>query len=435
MNIQEWYSSLMLRRISSLTNNNFYITLLCVYFLSISFLPIIGYIQVDNVQLFTIWNTLSLAIVFVIILLTHRTGLVSKKFLGIVFIYLLSIMLTIISSIIHNNTKIYTVSTEMVAPIIYLLALLVIMGGYRMSNKQLSSLNIFYICFSVFAVVYNIIINYEHLQLLTSGVYNSETLSMSAFFTNRNTYGLMVALGALVATFQGIMTKYRSKKFLYALLALVLAVATFSSMSRGAILFMVVSIGFLYAAIKGLRGLFTTVFVFGVASCILISLLGLTQFNDLIVRPSSGLTGRDIIYSYGIDRYWSNDIIFGTGPQVSNEAVVSDMGVVSYHNTYITYLVSGGLFLLSVALTIFTVSFKTANTIRKSSKGPGIFFLAILVSYLIYGFFESNPLFIFSPNSFILSLYAVALPVYYYNHTIFESEKLKAETKIGKVAK
>lgn len=406
----------MLRRISSLTNNNFYITLLCVYFLSISFLPIIGYIQVDNVQLFTIWNTLSLAIVFVIILLTHRTGLVSKKFLGIVFIYLLSIMLTIISSIIHNNTKIYTVSTDMVAPMIYLLALLVIMGGYRMSNKQLSSLNIFYIGFSVFAVGYNVFFNYDQLSQLSAGIYNSETLLTSAFFTNRNTYGLMVAFGVVVASFQGLVAKYKIKKLLYTLTAIILALAVIVSMSRGAILFMAVSLGVLYFGVRGAKGLIASILMIGLVSSIVIGSIGLSQFNEIIIRPDSGLTGRDIVYSYGIDRYLSNDILFGTGPQASGEAITSSLGVISYHNTYISYLVNGGLLLLSVNLLIFTVSIKNGIAIRKFNKEVGTFFLAIITGYVLYGFFENGPLFIFSPNSFILSLYTVALPVYFQNY-------------------
>lgn len=406
----------MATELYSLLAKNFYPILLFIYFLSINILPILGFSQTEQPGLFSAWNFFWLFSLGAVLFIKYRFSLFSKKYLPLTLLYILSILLTSLSAVIRSITDIFSVSTDMIVPAVYMILLLVIMGKYELSIPQLKLLNKMYIAFALYVLAYNVVVNGEELIMLLSGVYDANTLLTSAFYTNRNIYGLMLAFGVCLSIMELLQSKSRRSQALFTIVTIVLAVGVLMSMSRGAILFMSVFGAIYLIKTLNFKKIVMSLVVVCALSLAVMGYIGASQFQDLIVRSDSGITGRDQVYAYGIDRYISNDVLLGSGPQASGNAVTRDIGVVSYHNTALSYLVNGGIILLMIVAGVYVLSIRIVLRLKNAHRNFGVFFMSLITAYLAYGLFESGLLFIFSPNSFILSLYTIALPLYFYNY-------------------
>lgn len=88
------------------------------------------------------------------------------------------------------------------------------------------------------------------------------------------------------------------------------------------------------------------------------------------------------------------DFIFGFGYGLSFLLPRTHGGYIYYmHNTYFEYIASGGLVYFIFILSFFAISIYKCLRLRKAKRSLCIFFFVLLLSQIIYGFFESIPIF------------------------------------------
>lgn len=393
-----------------------FVIAVCLYFASMNILQVIGYSQENSPALFTQWNMLCLAAFLGYMVVTRRLAYFSPKYVFVLCLYILSILATVISATIHNNTMIYNLSTDLFLPMVYVGIFLILLGRECVGLRELRVLSKFFVLFGVFVVAYNFVVYSGALQQLFSGVESSETLLTSAFYTNRNTYGVIVSIALSLSVYLLTVATHLKSRLGYGIVSTFLAIGMLLSMSRSAIVLSLVFMAVFFTILKGWRGIKIFLIILALFSGALIATIGANNVDHFIVRSDSGLTNRDQVYSYGLSQYLANDLLFGVGPQLAGSSVTKALGVISYHSNYLSYLVNGGLLLLTIFLLIILSALRVSVKLLKHSRTTGALFIAMILAYLVYGSFETNMLFIFSPNSFMISIYVAVLPILTYNY-------------------
>ena len=394
-------------------NNGKFARAVCLFFVSINLFDIFG-LTASYYQQSIIWKMASLACLVIYILYANRrTELRTSHVL--LFLSYVAIEFAIV---IHGYFSGFGVTfdpKEQIIPIIYLATFLVMLGNYKMSTTGLRRVNILFILTMVFAALYNIVMNIGDITSFLD-ITNSYQVSFSSFYDNRNTFGFFMGFASIITIFNLKSEKIKSKRTLYILCLLLFILSLLLTLSRAPLVMLILF--FIIYSIRtiNMKSIFKLMIILSICILALLHFVGGEFINDNLIRSEAGSTGRDGILDYGKDIYLSNNLLIGSGYNTPFVHLEADLTHSTFHNAYLTTLITGGIAKFILYITILITSLRTSLKLRRYNKDLSMFFIALLVGYVVYGLFESSFLLQSTPGGFVMSLYLLFIPIYMLNY-------------------
>lgn len=262
--------------------------------------------------------------------------------------------------------------------------------------------------FIAIACIYNIIANYAtilNLRYITSS-YQS---GIKSFFVNRNQYGALLFIGVVVGHYY---VAYNNATKSNISLIILFMINMFLTMSRGAILAVIVFYAYMY--IKNIKN--TKVHLLVIMS-ILATLFYLYTnqrafffIEKFIMRMDSGFAGRGEIWSMGINVFMTN-IVNGIGYHTGIELAKSiGLGFDQFHNIFIDAMVTGGIIEVIIIIIFF---YKMIKKVKKHVLNKRVcdVYNASIVAFFTLGLFESVSVFSIGYVDTICTIAFVTLPI------------------------
>lgn len=306
-------------------------------------------------------------------ILIHRA---CNKYDYISLIFLLTV--SIFGFFIHITT---ITDTGFIASIVLALLLLRCIASYSEENFRLF---IFYI---VLSATVSIIFSFTHYNDLVSDFYTTSGYVNRLRWKDSNYISFFIGIVSLISLFLYKKNKENVKLF-YLISFVVFVVAICLLLSRGTILFLIISLTYYFR--KSIFRLSTVKYY------ILIALLlwvpyQMGFFDSVIERFLSEDfatgSGRINIWRQGIDTFFNKDlfvILFGAGAnQASTMAVSGDINW-SPHNNYLEILYNYGIFGLIIFVLFFMSLFFTSKTNEKQTMLVYIILSCITIVPFIY---------------------------------------------------
>lgn len=326
-------------------------------------------------------------------------------------------------SVVENNNTIYI---NIILSSLYILIFLVMFDRLILSSQDIRRFCKFYLIIVMYACLYNIINNYDVLGRILS-VTSTYQYSLSSFFSNRNTFAIFLSFG-IIACFilHDSEESYGKYEFLINVCLIVIGLNLLLTNARTSIFSTMIYILLRYYLVNKKRfvSFMVKLFVIVASLILIVWVTGMGSYIiNIVIRPNSGFTNRDIIWRTGIDVFINNNIIFGTGevyPKLLVEAITGNTG---FHSTYISLLVFGGVSLLGFHFLLIKKTLSRCRSIMKYDTKIGINLMSAIFMYLVSSMAETNILFYSSALNVVATIFIVLLPKYYYNY-------LNAEEKI-----
>lgn len=374
----------------------------------------------------TLWNLLSLMGLTLYILYRSRLEYFTLKYISILILLLCSVLATVIASVFAGGTYPGYAIGQIIS-LIYVGIFMVILGKMKIAPQAMNKFNNYYVFFAIFACVINMAKNYASINPSFLTVSDPYELSLSSFFTNRNTFGFILALAIIIII--GNWDKLVGYKVKIAKLTglFILALNLILSLSRGALLFTAIFLILYILFTKSITAQVKALVLLALVLGTIYLLLGPLFVLNTVVRPETGLTHRDVVQNLGAGYFRSHNILFGSGPDAPFSFIKSPYGYTSFHSSYITLLVTGGITLLASYILLYLLAFRNIIKIRRANRQLGSFLLATLIAFLAYSIIETNNLLSFEVNSFIITMYLLFLPIYvrnYYSELLSKKARL-----------
>ena len=251
---------------------------------------------------------------------------------------------------------------------------------------------------------------------------NIYTVALRSFFDNKNTFGIY----SLFSIISGIYLIFKDKyKKITLLLLLSQLFSLIISFSRSALLLLFVFLFVFMILALRTKNVFNikeknifkfSVFVLlSITAFILLFYVFNYRFRDFvlraIIRSDFGDAGRTNYWQRGVELIDFNnlfDVIFGIGWSELNASGYSYL-----HNIYVEIFVVGGLAKIVFYLFIVVYGFHLFFIKRYNKSLAELFGLSILLSYLLYGFLESQIIFELGIAPFLFVLYIFVIPQNY----------------------
>ncbi|WP_298472148.1 O-antigen ligase family protein [uncultured Psychrobacillus sp.] len=262
--------------------------------------------------------------------------------------------------------------------------------------------------FVIFACLYNVIINIDLL------LFGSSTLHVkrqfASFFSNKNTFGILLVIGIIVCTYLYMLNK-KSKFFFVFLFFILNLIWTESTNSLISVIIFLATFFFMFYKINYIKR--TLIIFAGVSISFFLlrsnffeGVVNFMRFGDI-----SELSGRTNLWLAGL-KVFSENIIFGIGlghsPRIlSNSGYENDQ----FHNGYIEILVSGGIVLFIIYFLLASIFIYKLRILRLKNNLMGSIYLAGFLSLLFSTFFESLLLFRGGYFSGIITLFYIFMPL------------------------
>lgn len=341
----------------------------------------------------------------------------SPRLLGITAIYIL-VQILISTAYALDYSSLSLSLANQILGVIYLFIFFGIFGSVKLSPLLFYAINRVILTFIVVACIYNFIEYQEEISKFL-GITSPYELDIKSFFSNRNTFGWILAMGLSLATINFFGSGRKLSKIMYLLLIGFLLINLGLTLSRGGFMFYLVFLAVYIVLYKGIRGLVFLTIIAVLMFGLLNTFLGSDFVESNIIRADRGSTGRDGIQEYGVQYFLSNNVWLGSGFIDPVNAVYDEFNYVSFHNGYVTVLASGGIILFTfyIALMLFTVN--NAIKIYKKDRMIGASLFGLLVAYAIYNMIESSVLLQKGGiEGVILRLYILFIPLYLANYFI-----------------
>lgn len=305
--------------------------------------------------------------------------------------------------------------------------LIILLMNLEIEEKYL---NIFMICMvlmGIIACVYNILLYYEdilgHLSLIN---YELVPKTPKSFFSHKNQFALFLYT-SIIATCFLLNKKYNIFLKMFLLLSLILFFGNiFLSFSRTGLAVAVIFIVLYYLfpnKIKLLPKIILTILLISVGYIIINkfieynpSLIG----NVLRLDTIKTFTGRSEFWNIAEEQILSDrtNLIFGVG-RFKAEKLIEKFGVTQFHNTYIEFLVSGGIieFVYFVGLGIMILIKVLRSKMHRTYRS---LYLAMFISYAIYMCFESIGRFSIGCSDTLCLIFFFSIPLLHATSNIKE---------------
>ncbi len=281
-------------------------------------------------------------------------------------------------------------------------------NSFILSEEELNLFMVKMLHFVIFACLYNVIINIDLL------LFGSSTLHVkrqfASFFSNKNTFGILLVIGIIVCTYLYMLNK-KSKFFFVFLFFILNLIWTESTNSLISVIIFLATFFFMFYKINYIKR--TLIIFAGVSISFFLlrsnffeGVVNFMRFGDI-----SELSGRTNLWLAGL-KVFSENIIFGIGlghsPRIlSNSGYENDQ----FHNGYIEILVSGGIVLFIIYFLLASIFIYKLRILRLKNNLMGSIYLAGFLSLLFSTFFESLLLFRGGYFSGIITLFYIFMPL------------------------
>jgi hypothetical protein len=319
---------------------------------------------------------------------------------------------------------------EQIIPIIYLATFLVMLGNYKISMAGLRKINALFILIMVFAALYNIVMNIGDITSFLD-ITNSYEVSFSSFYDNRNTFGFFMGFASIITIFNLKSEKVKSKRIIYILCLILFILSLLLTLSRAPLVMLILFFVIYIIRTIDMKSIFKLTIILSICILALLHFVGGEFISDNLIRSEAGSTGRDGIFDYGKSIYLSNNLFIGSGYDTPFTHLEADLKHSTFHNAYLTTLITGGIAKFTLYIIILITSLATALKLRRYNKDLGMFFIALLIGYAVYGLFESSFLLQSTPGSFVMTLYLLFISVYMLNYAKHNSSVLTRPNASG----
>lgn len=356
------------------------------------------FVIIDRTTTFWLINLAGYLVFFICFLKGKKTNLLS---IGLAACLISASFFTVAfhSHHIFDNTKSLGLNVNIIIVSCNIILFFDDKDFYISTNDFISICKLVFIL-GIISSIYNLLDNYKSLTLIFN-TYNSYTIASRSFFDNKNTFGAVCMLSIASGLYLIFNVKRHTKVIILGLVLLVLNLII--SFSRTALLS---------------TGIFAFIYLllifrskekfdnwqkkyFKMIKCLIlilaISAFGLFIFNpkinnfviNMVFRKDFGDAGRKEIWLDGLG-YLNGGIVdslFGIGYSQMNY-----YGTTYLHNVYLELFVSGGLL---KCLVYFAILLKPIVNYRrtKNKSLANYLSIAMLLSYLVYAFFESQIIF------------------------------------------
>lgn len=393
--------------------NNKFIKSLSFFFLSLNIFEILG--LTERYYGFSVgWKILSLVVFAIFIYSTNNKMKFSARYLWVLLVYATVELLVVLAGLLDEGYVTFNLKDQVV-PLIYISVFLVILGNYKLSIESLKTINLYYIIFLVLACLYNLYLNIDSLTSFLS-IDSSYDATFSSFFENRNTFGFFTAFGLMLTFINLSIEKNKKWRNMYMLSVVLFFASLFLTLSRAPFLMLTVFMAFYSFGALGFLNRLKYSILIGLACLLFVQVIGYDFISDNLLRPEAGSSGRDVIFNFGYDFFLQNNVIFGSGYDRPFAALEATLQHSTFHNTYITLLVTGGICKLVVYILSLLLSYAIILKLKRFDKKLGFAFMGILFATTLYGFFESNFIFQASAGNFLTTLYVIFIPLYLVNY-------------------
>lgn len=339
---------------------------------------------------------------------------ISKKklFFWGVFVLISSITLIFNGDLENFNSSIMV---SFFFPIICSFIFLVLFGQQTIDERGLEKFLKMFIFYVLYMCIYNFIVNFDVISNFMN-ISSAYQVDIASFYNNRNTFAYYLIFGIISTTM--LIKSYEVNKNVYLPILLFFIINIILTLSRTAMLSVLIFYFILFLFNSKRKQKITLFLLIGICLMIVSFVPSINSFvfNNL-VRADSGVTGRGAVWNFGVDLLRKSNMFFGLGYDEPHMLLtMSYLGISSFHSTFLTLLLCGGLLLFSCFLGIILYSFIIAVKIKYYNKKIGLFFVSIIMVYLCYGVTESQIIFFSSSTNFVATSFVCLIPTYVLNY-------------------
>lgn len=337
------------------------------------------------------------------------------------------LIVTIISSVIQiinykNNSYEIMDFANIACKFVNIILLFVLAINIKIDEKYLNYFMKLIICVGIIACIQNMILYFEDIMAHLNLIELERKASIpKSFFSQKNPFAFFLYISIISTIF---LFQKENKIFGKIVLGLTLLLFLFNvvltfSRTGTAMVIMFLGLWFLFTnkiSVK-VKVILAILGVIGVGICIPI----LNQHNpDLLNRilrleSVKTFTGRTKFWDIAKEEILSNpvNLIFGVG-RFKAENLIEKYNVTQFHNTYVEFLVSGGIIELIYFLGIYV--FVLVKTLKsKIDKKYKSIYLAMFISFAVYMLFESLGRFSIGSSDTMCLVFFITIPLLHSN--------------------
>lgn len=407
----------------------------------INFIPLIQ-VNIETKQSFAVEvkpMAIAMAIECVILALYYikKIKFTKEVLINFVLLLIVTIASTIIQYIAYKNNDYEILDFANIAcKFVNILLLYVLIFGLKIEEKSLNVFMNLIVIMGIVACVQNMILYYDDILIHLKLVESAKAAKMcKSFFAHKNQFAmyLVTSIIAIVFLFQ---KKNKICYKLYLGLAFILfwfnMVLTFSRTGTAVALIFFALWFLLTNKIKFIVKILIGIVGF---SCLFVGVNKLNEHNpelmDRILRLESvkTFTGRTVFWDLAEEELSLSDTnkFFGIG-RFKAERLIEKYNVTQFHNTYVEFLVSGGILELIYFIILYLIIIITMLRSKMNWKYKSIY-LSMFISYAIYMYFESLGRFSIGCSDTLCLIFFVTIPLLHAN-SIVEPEDDNKDKKV-----
>jgi len=409
-------------------NNVFLLSIFVLIIYSLGFIIRIGkHSLISNYLGFTIPAYINIALclillVLVIFVLLYNKNKINPKlsliFVSIAIIYTIYLMLygRLVSGISYNEI-LSNVKNIWMMSLLGFISLVIV--PRIVTKKNINFILYFLILLSFISTIYFCI---KDLPAILKDFLSDHSLWLSAsFYTNKNTYGIILFLGVVSSLF--IMNFNKKLRYLfisfYFVIFMVLAYAKTAFICALIIYLFLFMYGILHIkkTWKKVTILLSLAIVLIALGLIISDITpiklpsNIKEYLSKLVYASKTLTSRIQEFVKSIAGLNYKNIYMGVGYESALALVKEYSGYDAFHTAYNQDLLSGGILMTILKLLAIIYILKCIHQIKPKNKASYILLLGTFVSYMFYSLCESILLFDWAFLSFAITLLVCAIPI------------------------
>lgn len=436
----------MLEKIKEKISNKNLLPLILFFIVLINYVPLIV-LNINTKESFPVpvkLMVIAMGIECLILMFYYFNKIIFTKetvmnFILLVVVTIVSIIIQIISYI-NNDYEIFDFA-NIACKFINVLFLFVFVLNLKIEEKYINTFMKGILCMGIIACIQNVILYFEdiliHLNLIEATKF---AYPCKSFFSQKNPFAvfLFVSIVANIFLFQKKNTKpyqvFLMVSFIFLWFNLIL------TFSRTGTAIAIIFLGLWFLLTNKIKIKFKIIIVVIGIIALVFGIILLKEYNpdliDRLLRLESikTFTGRTVFWDLAEEELGLNNVntLFGIG-RFKAERLIEKYNVTQFHNTYVEFLVSGGilelLYFISLYLIIIIKLFRSEIEWKYKA-----IYLAMFVSYVIYMCFESLGRFSIGCSDTLCLIFFVTIPLLHANSILNQEdiESIKNE-KIEKL--
>lgn len=319
------------------------------------------------------------------------------------------VLLQVFSNFIVNKNAGMDVYISIVCSIVYYIAFCCIFENETISMEQLLKISSVFVIMTLYVCIMNFVLYRDQMiPLLTT--YNADAYNIDSVFFNRTNCASFLLVGIIILYLR---IRFNVGRKIFNILVLLLAAFNLLLTLARTSIFTLVIFVILAFITKNKNRRLQSIFAL-IAICIALFIVlkesgALDYVIQVVIRPESGVTHRDMIWTNILNDIKGADFsqfLFGFGYAYHREA----------HNTIIGTFTKFGLLGSALYLAVYIKTIGKIVYIIKRERDMGIYFLCVFLAFVATSFTEEFTPFMSTSMSVIWTFCAVLLPMYYANY-------------------